>query len=728
MAVDRPTFHEAWYRVANLRPRLLPSIHVRKQYYRGQLWYVIENPASDQYCRIGVEAYQFVALLNGQRTVSEAWLICSDHFDGQSLTQGETIQLLGQLHGLNLLHTDLPPDCEILFSRHQKRTRRQVQGYLTNLLFIQIPLVDPDQFLERWAPLVGWIYSWLGLLLWTTLVLAGVGTVLANLEEMVYQSSDVLAPDNLLLLYLGFVTVKIVHEFSHAFACKTYGQLNQAGAQVHRMGVMFLVLFPLPFVDASCAWAFRNKWHRVAVGMAGVMMELAIAAVAAIVWAGTSTGTLHIIAYNIIFAASVSTLLFNGNPLLRFDAYYVLCDVIETPNLSQRSKDYLYYLAKKYCWGIKNAANPAHSLGERVWFVFYGLASTAFRVFICVRILLFLNDRLPEALFVLVPLFASTAIFGWVLVPLGKFVLYLFTSAELARTRSRAILTVVAVVAVLFAILGHVHMPDYERIEGVVEPTEYVALHAGGSGFVVSYLPTGSVASPEGQPIMVARNLEMEVQKEQILAELQVLDIHRRRAMTTEFAQVQLLDEQITALSRQLDKIDSELAALEVKSPSAGTWVSPDIEKMKHAFVHRGQTIGHIVNLNNVLIRATAPQKLAAVLVEQADKTVEMRIKGNPRVHVTGTIDKIFPAGQDLLPSEALGYSAGGSMPTLVRAADAARTAERFFEIQIRPSDSYSPVLYCGQRIVVRARTNPKPLAVQWWHSARQLFQRRFHI
>jgi len=118
------------------------------------------------------------------------------------------------------------------------------------------------------------------------------------------------------------------------------------------MGVMFLVFFPLPYVDASTAWAFRSKWHRAITGMAGVMAELAVASVAAIIWAQTSTGTLHIIAYNVIFVASVSTVLFNGNPLLRFDAYYVLSDLIEIPNLAQRSKNYLYYLVKRYNWGV----------------------------------------------------------------------------------------------------------------------------------------------------------------------------------------------------------------------------------------------------------------------------------------------------------------------------------------------------------------------------------------
>jgi putative peptide zinc metalloprotease protein len=233
------------------------------------------------------------------------------------------------------------------------------------------------------------------------------------------------------------------------------------------MGVMFLVFFPLPYVDASSAWAFRNRWHRAVVGMSGVMAELSAAAIAAIIWSNTSTGTLHIIAYNVMFIASVSTLLFNGNPLLRFDAYYVLSDLLEIPNLGQRSRSYLYYLVKRYFWGLKRAQNPAYTFGESIWFVFYGLASTAYRLFICVRILLFLNDRLPEELFVLVPLLAFSAIVAWILIPVGKFLQFLATGAELARRRVRAVFLTLCTFCLIIVCVGLIRMPYYWRIEGL---------------------------------------------------------------------------------------------------------------------------------------------------------------------------------------------------------------------------------------------------------------------
>ena len=276
MAVDRPTFHEAWYRVAGLRPRLLSGVRVHRQHFRGQPWYILENPANDQYSRISEEGYRFIGLLNGRRTVSDVWRICNEQLGDRAPTQGEAIQLLGQLHAANLLYVELAPDSEALFTRYRKRVTREVQNYLMNLLFLRIPLLDPNRFLDRWVGIFGRLFSWVGLVLWLALVGTGLYFVIGDASDLIGQSSDVLDPGNLVFLYLSFTVIKILHEFSHAFACKRFGRLNGSGGEVHKMGVMFLVLFPLPYVDASSAWAFRNKWHRAIVGMAGVMAELAL--------------------------------------------------------------------------------------------------------------------------------------------------------------------------------------------------------------------------------------------------------------------------------------------------------------------------------------------------------------------------------------------------------------------------------------------------------------------
>lgn len=728
MAIDRPTFHEAWYRVAQMRPRLLTSVQVYRQFFRGKMWYVLENPTNNKYSRISSEAHHFIGLLDGKRTVDEVWHICNEQLGDMAPTQGELIQLLGQLYSSNLLYAELASDTESLFNRYQSRIKRQIQGFASNLLFVRIPLYDPEHFLNRWVSIFGKAFTPAGFLVWLGVILTGLYFVISNAGELVYQSKDVLAPENIFLLYLSMVFIKVLHEFGHAFACKKFGQYNGNDGRVHVMGVMFLVFVPLPYVDASSAWAFKRKRHRAIVGMTGVMVELFLAAVAAVVWANTSTGTLHIIAYNVIFIASVSTLIFNGNPLLRFDAYYVLSDVLEIPNLSQRSKNFIYYLVKRFVWGLKKLRTPAHTLGESIWFGFYGIASMVYRIFICVRILLFLNNRLPEELFILVPIFAAAAIITWVFVPVGKFIHYLFAGNELARDRGRAVSATLGTLALLVVLLGLIRFNDYCRIEGIVEPVDLSVVHMKTDGFVSGYMPSGQIVNTESDPLIIADNHKLRAEHKAMLAERNSLEIKRRIAETKEIAAAQMYAEQVAAMDQRVSRVAQEIQWLDLRSEFAGKWVSPEIERAKGMYLSRGERVGYVADLGQLRIRATAKQKTAAMLIEQSYDDVEIRVKGSPVQLVKGTREQIFPAGQQVLPSQALGYAVGGSMATQARDPQGIRSAEMFFEVRIRPHPSDTVKLLTGQRVIVRLRTKPKPLAVQWWHSLRQLFQRRFRV
>jgi putative peptide zinc metalloprotease protein len=725
MSVERPSFHESWYRIAALKPRLLTSVQIYRQHFRGQMWYVLENPANNEFSRISIDAYRFVGMLDGRRTVADVWNKCNELYADSAPTQGEVIGLLGQLYNSNLLYAELPADAQSLFNRYHSRIRRQVRGFFSNLLFVRIPVFDPDWFLDKWVSIFGWLFGWFGLLVWLMLISAGLYFVAGNIKELFVLSSSILAPGNFLLLYCSALIIKILHEFGHAFACKRFGRKAGSGGQVHVMGVMFLVFVPLPFVDASSAWAFRKKWHRIVVGLAGIMVELACAAVAAIIWANTSSGTLHSLAYNIIFIASVSTILFNANPLLRFDGYYVLSDLLEIPNFGQRSKNYLYYLVKKYIWGLKSEQNPANSAGEKFWFILYGPVSTVYRIFICVRVLFFLNSRLPAELVILVPLLAASAVLAWVIVPIWKFISYLATSNQLYRNRYRAMATTLAGLAVIVTGVGIIPAPDYCTVEGFAEPRDMRVVYAESSGFVEDFLSSGQYVSSLEPVLVKSKNPELDSQKKSLLAWLDALQARRRLAQTGEEAVVQIIDEQISALKQQMDRVDDELSKLNVTALMRGIWISPEIEKTKGAYLERGTTLGIVANLDDMLVRATVGQDVARIL-QQAFEQLEIRVKGRPEVMFKGSIEQIYPAGQQVLPSQSLGYSAGGQVATQDK--EGVKALENFFEIRIKPESNNASRLLCGQRVLARIQIPSKPLAQQWWLFLRQLFQRRFYI
>jgi len=724
MPVERPTFSESWYRVAAMAPRLRSTLQTHRQHFRGQMWHVVQDPSNNQFFRLNEAAYRFVALLDGRRTVAEAWRIASDALGDAAPTQGEAIQLLGQLYASNLLMGEVPPDAAGLFRRYAKRVTREVQGVLTNLLFIRIPLLDPDRFLDRTLPIFGAVFSWWGLVLWLGLVATGVYFIADRTGELVSRASNLLAPERLPLLYAGFVLVKIFHEFGHAFACKKFGKAGGSGGEVHVMGVMFLVFTPLPYVDASSAWALRNKWRRVVVGAAGMLVELGVAAVAAVVWSQTGEGTLHAVCYNVMFIASVSSLLFNGNPLLRYDGYYILSDLVEIPNLAQRGKEYLYYLVRKYVFGVRHARDPAHTRGEKAWLLGYTLASTAYRVFISAAILLFVADFLPFV----GALLAAAAVIAWVLVPLAKFVHYLLAGGELARTRTRAVLTTAAFAAALVVGLGMVPVPDRVYVEGVVEPDEVRIAAAGADGFLREYQASGYAVEPDGEPVARLANPSLEARRAELAAQREEWEARRGAALREEPAAVQIIDEQIQALAEKIARVDAQRADLAVRAPLAGTWVSPEIDRLRGAYVERGQAIGLVATLDRLKIRAVAEQDVAGRLKDEARPQVTMRVASRPDLQVPGRIETFLPAGRRQLPSPALGFAAGGPIATRPDDESGTETAERVFEIHIRPEAAGEVRLLVGQRVVVRFTTPSKPLLVQGWRALLQTLQRRFQI
>ena len=737
MPVERPTFSESWYRVADLRPTLRFTVQVSRQHFRGRMWHVLQDPASNQFFRLNGPAYRFVAMLDGRRTVAQVWRACNEQLGDEAPTQGEAIQLLGQLYASNLLRAELPPDAEGLLRRYRKRRAREVQGYVTSLLFIRIPLIDPDAFLERWVGLLGRAFSAWGLALWVLLLAVGVYSVVGRTDELAEslgRGRGVFDPANLPLLYAALVMAKVLHEFGHAFACKALGRRAGSGGEVHVMGVMFLVFMPLPYVDASSAWALRRKWHRVVVGTGGMMVELALASVAAVVWAstGSSTGpgaTLHGISFNVMLIASVSTLLFNGNPLLRYDGYFILSDLLEIPNLAQRSREYIYYLVKRYAWGVRNPRSPAHTRAERVWFALYGPASTVYRVLIFGMILLFLTDRLPRPLAVVAVVFGLVAVVVWLCVPLGKLLRYLASSGELARVRHRAVLTTAALFLAVIGVLGTVNVPDHFRIEGVVEPMQMAFVYAAEDGFVERFMPSGHRAAPDGRPLMVCRSPELSAGLEQLLADRRRLVVRRRIAQTREPAAAQVIGEQLAAMDQQILRARKRLAALVLRAPLPGTWVAPDIERLTGAFVRRGDRIGLVADEEKLLIRAAAAQEVSAVLFDETVQGVEIRIRRRPSPLMTGKkVLRILPAGKVQLPSAALGYAVGGSLQTAEGDSAGTKAAEPFFEVHVTPHAGSAALLRSGQRVVVRIRVSSKPLWRQWWRSLRQVLQRRYSI
>src|SRR3954466_11757120 len=347
----RPTFSESWYRVKSLRVRLRPSAQISRQHYRGERWYVVRDPAGNQFHRLSDPAYRFVGLLACSRTVEEAWDLAGGQLADDAPTQPEVIQILSHLFSANLIDADITPDANVLLRRHKKLSQRKLQGRLMNVLFPRIPLWDPDRFLKTWLPVVRLGFSRIGAIIWLIVVglaITAIAPMSHELADAAKHSVDLHSnPANAFWLWAVFVFVKLIHELGHAFACRRFG------GECHELGIMFLVFIPTPYVDASTAWGFSNKWHRIFVGCAGMIVELFFAALVTFAWLQLNPTTLASqLAFNAMLVAGVSTVIFNANPLLRYDGYYILSDFLEIPNLRQKSSEYALGLIQRHLFRV----------------------------------------------------------------------------------------------------------------------------------------------------------------------------------------------------------------------------------------------------------------------------------------------------------------------------------------------------------------------------------------
>ncbi|MCU7810769.1 MAG: peptidase M50, partial [Candidatus Thiodiazotropha sp. (ex Notomyrtea botanica)] len=333
-----------WQQIAQARPALNPQIVIRRQRYADEIWYLLQDPISERHFRLSPEAYHLIDRFNGTRSLEEIWQSAQNRWQDPP-SQSDFIRLLMQLQGVGTIQEGAASEPLKLLERRKKP--RQWLMQLRNPLSLRLPLWDPDKLLDRLLPLVQPLICRTGLVIWLLLVLGSLLQAGVHWQEISLNiTSQLLSAQNLVLMGLAYLLMKALHELAHGIAVKHWG------GEVHQVGVLFLALIPMPYVDASAASGFAERRARVAVGAAGILVELALACLALWLWLATEQGLVSALAYNMMLIGGVSTLLVNGNPLLKFDGYYVFSDLLDIPNLSTRSNRYLGYLVQHYLFGL----------------------------------------------------------------------------------------------------------------------------------------------------------------------------------------------------------------------------------------------------------------------------------------------------------------------------------------------------------------------------------------
>ena len=710
-------FNPSWYRVAGLKPRLRGHAHIRRHDYRGEVWYVLQDHASGRYYRFTPEVYQVIGQMDGVRTVQELWETAAGRLGDDAPTQGEMIQVLSNLHSADVLLCDVPPDSVELLRRADRVQRARWMQNLMSPMAMRFPLVDPEKFLARTIDWFKPLLTAYGALLWLSVV--GTAAVLVGMHwsELTENVVDrVFSVQNLFVLLLAYPLVKVLHELGHGYMAKAWG------GEIHEMGIMLIVLMPIPYVDASSASEFRSKHRRILVGAAGILVELFLASLAVFLWLSLEQGVLRSVAYNVILIGSVSTILFNGNPLLRYDGYYVLADLLEIPNLAQRGMQYVGYLIKRYPLAIKREPPPYTGPGEPFWFVFYTVASFLYRIFIYAAIILVIAGKF----FFIGVLLALWSAFSLVVAPIYRGLRFLISNPALRESRPRALLLTGLVLAVLVPVLFVMPFPCRTRAEGVVWIPEESLARAGTAGFVDRIVAQPDQEVRKGQLLVSCSDPLLDSQVKVLQAKLEEQLSRYDWANATDKVEVQVVREEIASTRTELARAVERLGDLEVRSPSDGRWIVPHAQDLPGRYLKQGDLVGYVLAIDRPTVRVVVPQSTVD-LVRQRCRRVKARMVERIGPVLSAVIKREVPGGLERLPSTVLGRGGGGEIATDPRDNQGTKAFEKMFQFDVeltRPLDR----AFVGGRVYVRFDHGPEPLAFQWYRQLRQMFLRRFNV
>ena len=708
-------FSQSWYRVSTLRPKLRQHVQIHRHRYRGNVWYMVQDHSTGQFFRFSPEAYVVVGLMEGESTVAEIWNKACEILADNMPTQDEVIFLISRLYQANVLTTDISGDSREWLERFQDKKRRKIIQAIKSPLSIRIPLLDPEKYIGKTQWLANAIFSWPSLFVWLTVIISAMFLLNFHWSNLTSNMADrILSLENIFLIGLVYPVVKLIHEFGHAYAVKRWG------GEVHEMGILFLVFMPVPYVDASSSTAFRDKRKRMVVAAAGILVELFLASVALIVWANVEQGVVRSIAYNTMLISGISTVFFNGNPLLRFDAYYVLSDYLEIPNMGGRSNKHIGYLIQRYILGVKEVEKVAHTKGEAYWLFSYSIAAFIYRMFIMFIIVVFVAGKF----FFIGVLLAIWAAVAALINPLVKVIYNALKNGALRSAKPKLIGLIVGSIAAVVLLLLVIPMPLSTNAQGVVWASSNVDVRSAANCFTTKLHVSSGAQVTKGQKILTCDDPEL-------LATIGVFEArkkeyeYRRQAQINDRAQYKILEGEVTRIDEELSLMKSKLSELVIKSHLDGTLVFNDELSMVGRFIRRGESIAYILHKDQLKIRSVVLQD-DADRVRLGTKSIEVRFASDYATPATASIVKEVPMVSNRLPSVALTIDGGGEILQNPQNGDALESFHKVSQFELASSAIHE--LWLGQRVYIKFRHAHEPLGYRLYRSLRQLLLSQFEV
>jgi putative peptide zinc metalloprotease protein len=698
-----------------LRPRLREGLRFSIQEQGDRRVCVIEDPAASRFHRVGLAEYRFLRALDGTRPVAGV-LAQLAREGGEAFTEAEALQMIRWLKDQHLLAVDSvrggPTERE-----HAERALRVAVTWL-NPLVCKLPLFRPDQFFSRVEPVLRPALGFGGFVVWLIVVLAGAAHVGMDWRRFTADADGLFARDNWLWLFVAWAVLKVAHEFSHGLFCKHFG------AAVREAGMIFVIFVPMGFVDATASLGLASRWRRIMVAAAGLYMEFFLAAIAAIIWARTGPGALHTLAHNAVITGTMLTLFFNANPLMRFDGYYILGELLDVPNLATRGRAWAQRALTWLLLGGKSSRSLRPDSREGWIVAIYGVAAWVWQLVVAVGLLLGASVTLRGGGLLLAVLAGA----GWIAVPFGRFVISLRDSIHSGSGRWSAVAIRAAVLAAVVVLV--VFVPWHRSIssDGVIELAETQVLRAECPGFVQHELVQDGEVVAAGQLLIELANDEAAAELARTRLALEQQELRSRLAYTRDdVATFQAEQAKSESVRKELAERERFLATLQIRAPFAGRVTNRRLGQLRGIFFQTGEEVLRLGRAVESEAKVAVSERDEPHFRAALDQPLRVRLAGRGTV-LSGQLTRVEARASREPVHPALTASAGG--PLALRRADeepadssrrapAYELADPYFTAIVRLPEGGS--LAPGEMVRVRFRS---ARAATLWSEALASFSR----
>jgi putative peptide zinc metalloprotease protein len=660
-----------------VRLRLRVDLAITPQKYEGRTYFVVKDPVSLRYYRFKEQEHFLLQFMDGKHTLDEAQKEYEKRFRPERLTLEDLEGFGQQLLTAGLAQNESPRAGKQLFDRRKKRKRNEWLQALTNILYIKIPIIDPDRILERMLQHLRWIFTGWFATLSVGVMLAAILLVLTHFDtfrDKLPSYHEFFRFQTVIYLWVALGIVKVIHEFGHGLSCKAFG------GEVHEMGALFLCLSPCLYCNVSDAWTLPNKWKRIIISFAGIYVELIIASLATFLWWNSPNHPLiNNLSLSLMVVCSVSTVVFNANPLMRYDGYYVLADWLEIPNLRDRSNRFLKNVVLDYCLGVEVQPEAYMTLWRRCLFVVYAIVSYIYRWVVTFSILYFMYSFLkPYKLGVIssfLALFAAGSMIGWPLARLGKF---LYKRGRLPDMKTARVTATASVLAALVLAAFVIPLPVSRIRQSAliqVQPEFIKTVTLYEAGILLELKVRNGEQVKEGDELAVFRcqDLNRQLQEAETQCyiyskQIQVLSPARNNGGQEE--DLEALDKAEkgfskndgikTSLHRRLDKVEPSTIErfYSIKAPRAGIVMSPpSVDDVGKSYEQGAQfcSIGDPTRLRALMpIGASDYQLLkgdSVALLERGQVlNVDIRVQGRGSAQWKGRLEPLPETDSKSIP------------------------------------------------------------------------------